>query len=323
MVQVMTHAHDSGQGHAHDGGHGHGHGHGHSDGKGADFAGAAELLDLDAEVFSGYLADVVALAAAAVPSDRPLRVADLGCGSGTGTLALLERLPEAHVTALDVAVPLLNGLAARAALRGSADRLVTRVADLDAGWPDDLTDLDLVWASTSLHHVADPPARLADVRSALAPGGALVLVEIDDVGPFQPTFLADDGLETRIWEVVRADLARAMPYHGADWGRVLADAGFTIATDRLFDIRLAPPLPESVSRLAVMSVQRLMEWFASGTADRLRPQDAAALAELAGDGPGSVVHRELAPRALRHVWVARPRGLSQGEIDGPERASRT
>jgi SAM-dependent methyltransferase len=88
-------------------------------------------------------------------------------------------------------------------------------ADLDAGWPDGLTDLDVVWASTSLHHVADPPARLAEVRTALAPGGGLVLVEIDDVGRFQPGLLA----------VVGADLAEAMRYHGGDWGRALADAG--------------------------------------------------------------------------------------------------
>jgi len=201
---------------------------------------------------------------------------------------------------------LLQHLAAKAASRGLADRLRTRVADLDDGWPDDLTDLDLVWASTSLHHVADPPARLVDVRTALAPGGALVLVEIDDAGPFQPTFLADDALETRIWDVVHADLAAAMPYHGADWGRLLVDAGFTVETDRLFDVRLAPPLPEAAMSLAQLSMRRLMEWFTAGDPGRLTPQDAAALTELAGDGPGSVAHCELAPRALRHVWVVRP-----------------
>ena len=318
-VQAMTHANNGrlgnsqqhassggGQGHGHGQGDGHGHGQGH-DGKGADFAGAAELLDLDAEVFAGYLADVVALAAAAVPADRRLQIADLGCGSGTGTLALLERLPAAHVTAIDVADPLLDHVAARAASRGVADRLRTRAADLDVGWPDGLTDLDLVWASTALHHVADPPARLADVRTALRPGGALVLVEIDDIGVFQPTFLAhDDGLEDRIWSVVRADLVEAMPYHGADWGRALADAGFTVETDRLFDVRLVPPLPEAVARLALLSIRRLAEWFAGEASGRLTPPDAAALAELAGDGAGSVVHRALAPRTLRHVWVARP-----------------
>ena len=313
----MTHAHDSGQGsserHTADGGgghgqgHRHGHGHGHAAGKGADFAGAAELLDVDAEVFSSYLADVVALAVAAVPADRPLRVADLGCGSGTGTLALLERLPAAHVTAVDVAGPLLELVAARATSRGVADRLRTRAADLDAGWPEGLADLDLVWASTSLHHVADPPTCLADVRTALVPDGALVLVEIDDVGTFQPTFLAaDDGLESRIWDAVHADLVEVMPYHGADWGRALTDAGFVVETDRLFDVRLAPPLPEAAARLAQLSMRRLRDWFAGGAPDRLTPQDAAALAELAGDGPGSVIHRELAPHTLRHVWVARP-----------------
>ncbi len=315
----MTHPHDRSQGNSHlhasdgnaghDHGHAPGHGHGHdaAGGKGADFAGAVELLDLDAGVFSGYLTDVVELAAAAISADHSLQVADLGCGSGTGTLALLERLPTAHVTAIDVAGPLLDHASARAASRGFADRLSTRVADLDDGWPEGLTHLDLVWASTSLHHVADPPARLADIREALAPDGALVLVEIDDAGPFQPTFLADDrGLESRIWDVVRADLAAAMPYHGANWGQALAEAGFAVETDRLLDVRPAVPLPDAAARLAQLSVRRLAEWFAGEASGRLTPQDAAALAVLAGDGPGSIAHRPLAPRALRHVWVARP-----------------
>ena len=51
-------------------------------------------------------------------------------------------------------------------------------ADLDASeWPD-LGAPDLVWASASMHHLADPDRALRNVRGTLAPDGLIALVEL-------------------------------------------------------------------------------------------------------------------------------------------------
>ncbi|MCW2584192.1 MAG: methyltransferase type 11, partial [Klenkia sp.] len=160
--------------------------------------GLAELLDLDAEVLGDHLDDVLGRVAAAV-GDRPVRtVLDLGAGTGTGTFALLERFPDARVVALDVDPAMLDHLAARAGERGVGGRVRGVQADLDGDWPD-VGDVDLVWAASSLHHVADPDRALGRMRDALAPGGLLALTEMDSF----PRFLPDDvgvgepGLEAR------------------------------------------------------------------------------------------------------------------------------
>ncbi|WP_107451815.1 methyltransferase domain-containing protein, partial [Actinacidiphila rubida] len=97
----------------------------------------------------------------------PDRVVDLGCGTGAGTLALLARFPDAEVTAVDFSPAHLNRLREKAAERGVAGRVRTVRADLDAGWPD-LGRPDLVWASASLHHMADPDRTLQRIRDVLA-----------------------------------------------------------------------------------------------------------------------------------------------------------
>ncbi|BFO17543.1 hypothetical protein SHKM778_39310 [Streptomyces sp. KM77-8] len=51
-------------------------------------------------------------------------------------------------------------------------------ADLDTRpWPD-LGRPDLVWASASMHHMADPGLALRSVRELLAPGGLFAVVEL-------------------------------------------------------------------------------------------------------------------------------------------------
>jgi trans-aconitate methyltransferase len=294
--------------------HGHGHGHGHGPGHGTDFAAAAELLDLDAEVFADFLQDVVASVVAAVGDQPVRRIADLGCGSGTGSLALARRFPDAQVTPVDVAEPLLAHLAAAAERAGVAARVHPLAADLDAGWPAELAELDLVWASASLHHVAEPPRRLAEIRSALVPGGVLVLIEIDDANRFQPTFLsaaAGDlaALEARVRALLLPGMLAAMPYLQADWRSLLDEAGFTIEVDQAFELDLRPPLPAATGRYAAVSMQRLLDQLGDlDTLGQLPDGDRAALEELAGDGPGAVAHRtDLAPRSRRHLWIARRR----------------
>jgi 2-polyprenyl-6-hydroxyphenyl methylase/3-demethylubiquinone-9 3-methyltransferase len=102
------------------------------------------------------------------PGDRAL---DLGCGEGTFTQAMADA--GATATGVDVAEAALR----RARLRHpDAD---FRLAPIDGPIP--LTDgeLDLVWASEVIEHVADTERWLTEVTRVLAPGGRLLITTPD------------------------------------------------------------------------------------------------------------------------------------------------
>jgi SAM-dependent methyltransferase len=269
-----------------------------------DEAAMAELLDLDAEVLHSYLSEVTAWIhelAADLPSRRIL---DLGSGTGTGTFALLQRFAGADVIALDISEQLLHHLRDKARVLGVADRVRTVQADLDAAWPA-IDPVDLVWASSSLHHMADPDRVLAEVFAALRPAGLLAVVEMDSF----PRFLPDDlglgrpGLEARCHAALAEGRAAELPHLGSDWGARLSQAGFTIEAERPFAIDLTPPLPASTGRYAEASLRRIR----SSLDGRMSAGDLAALDTLLdSDGPDGVLQRDdLTVRTARTIWVAR------------------
>ena len=70
-----------------------------------DWAAMAELLDLDAEVLHSYLSEMTGWVHE-LAADLPCRrILDLGAGTGTGALALLQRFEGADVIALDMSGP--------------------------------------------------------------------------------------------------------------------------------------------------------------------------------------------------------------------------
>ncbi|WP_233518630.1 class I SAM-dependent methyltransferase, partial [Streptomyces corynorhini] len=99
--------------------------------------------------------------------------------------ALLARFPGAEVTAVDASAGHLERLREKAAALGVADRVRTVSADRDADWPElrrsepgrsEPVRPELVWASASLHHMADPDRTLRRVHDLLAPGGLFAVV---------------------------------------------------------------------------------------------------------------------------------------------------
>jgi SAM-dependent methyltransferase len=280
------------------------HQHQHHHAAETDAAAMAELLDLDAEVLHSYLSELTAWVheLAADPSAR--RILDLGSGTGTGTFALLTRFELANVIAVDLSAQLLDRLMDKARALGVADRIRTVQADLDVEWPA-LDIVDLAWASSSLHHVADPDRVLTEVFAALRPGGLLVVAEIDSF----PRFLPDDiglgrpGLEARGHALLDESRAAELPQLGSDWGPRLSRAGFAAEAERPFAIDLTPPLPASTGRYAQASLQRMR----SALDGRMSADDLATLDTLIdSDGPDGVLQRDdLSVHATRTVWVAR------------------
>jgi SAM-dependent methyltransferase len=264
---------------------GHDHDHGHD--------AFADMLDLDAEVLHDHHREVITWAGSLVPAGP--RIVDLGAATGTGTLALARHLPDAHLTAVDVDADLLARIDRRAAEAGVADRVRTVRADLDGDWPD-LGPVDLVWASASMHHLADPARTLARVHAVLRPGGAFMITELDSF----PRFLADPAgaaLEDRC----HAELARRRQEHGLhmglNWGTLLKAAGFEVESERRFDIELRPPLPAHAVRYARVALGRMRH----GLADHLTGDDLDALDRLST----TVTEPDLTVRTTRTTWAAR------------------
>jgi SAM-dependent methyltransferase len=259
----------------------------------------AEMVDLDAEVLHEYLAEVTGWLHERAGA-RTKRVLDLGSGTGTGTVALAERFTGAEFIAVDQAESMLHRVREKARAHGIADRVQTRQADLDGEWPG-FEPVDLVWASASLHHLADPDRVLADIFATLRPGGLLAAVELASFPFFLPHDLGigRPGLEERCHAALRANIHDDVPLLGADWGPLLSKAGFTVETERRFEIELAPPLPAATGRYAQASLSRLR----SGLGDRLDADDLATLDSVL-DGDGLLTRTDLSVRTIRTVWLA-------------------
>ena len=286
------------------------HHHEHQPPAGTDDAAMAGLLDLDAEVLHSYLSEVTAWVHELAGDPPTRRILDLGSGTGTGTLALLQRFAGADAIALDISPQLLQRLRDKARVAGVADRVRTVQADLDAAWPA-IEPVDLVWASSSLHHMADPARALAEVFAVLRPGGLLAVIEMDSFPRFLPDHLGlgRPGLEARCHAALAEAHGEELPQLGADWGSHLSRAGFTIEARRPFVIHLTPPLPAAAGRYAQASLRRAR----SHLDGRMSADDLATLDLLIdSDGPDGVLQRDdLTIRTTRTTWVARrPAGPS-------------
>ena len=119
----------------------------------------------------GAMPDVVARLERA---DRP-RVADVGCGQGWSTLAVARAFPHALVDGLD-ADPASIADARRHAAEAGVDGTV-RFVEGDAAAVADHGPYDLVLVLEALHDLARPVEALRSARRALAPGGAVLVVD--------------------------------------------------------------------------------------------------------------------------------------------------
>ncbi|MET9612229.1 class I SAM-dependent methyltransferase [Kitasatospora indigofera] len=286
-------------GHRHDGRQHDGHQHRGPEGDAHD---QTELLDLDAEVLAEHTASVIAWLPV---GPGPSWIVDLGCGTGAGTLALAERFPAAGLTAVDSSAVHLDRLREKAAAIGAADRVRLVEADLDApAWPD-LGRPELVWASASMHHMADPDRTLRQVHDLLAPGGLFAVVELAGFPRFLPEDAPEDapGLEERCHAALDRHHAEQLPHRGADWGTLLRKAGFTVEGERTITVDIAAPRTDAVGRYALSGLRRMR----GGIESELSPADLAALDRLLDtDGPHSILRRDdLTVRTERTVWAAR------------------
>jgi len=113
-------------------------------------------------------------------ADKPLRIADVGTGSGAIAIALAHHLPNAQFTALDVSSEALEVAAGNAARHNLTDRIRLLQSDLLEGLPPGEEPYDAI--VSNLPYIAIPD------RESLHP-------QILDHEPHLALFGGDDGLD--------------------------------------------------------------------------------------------------------------------------------
>lgn len=104
--------------------------------------------------------------------ERGARVADIGCGTGTAVLTMAEAYPATEVTGVDIDEHSIQRANERLNQAG-LDNASFQVGDAAA-----LTgSFDLVTAFDVIHDIAEPLDALHHVRSVLADGGVLLMME--------------------------------------------------------------------------------------------------------------------------------------------------
>jgi len=105
----------------------------------------------------------------------PLKIADIGCGTGASTI-VLARLLNARITAVDFLQDFLNVLEQRAESTGVADRISPLVRSMD-DLPFADEELDVIWSEGAIYNIGFEKG-VAEWQRFLKAGGLLVVSEI-------------------------------------------------------------------------------------------------------------------------------------------------
>ncbi len=235
-----------------------------------------------------------------LPVDRPLRVLEIGAGTGGTTRHLLRVLPADRTQYVFTDVGSLFLGAARDELR-DFDFVEFRELDIERS-PEDqgfsLGHFDLIVASNVLHATKDLTETVTHCKQLLAPGGCLIVVEVT-----KPPLYAElsVGLTEGWWRFEDLGLRRDLPLLSeAAWPKFLRDVGFSdalVLSDRLRDAdssnavilaraaRSAPLETVEVPQPGPWVIFADRAGFAKEIVAALGPAGAGSLLVYAGSGP--------------------------------------
>jgi ubiquinone/menaquinone biosynthesis C-methylase UbiE len=107
-------------------------------------------------------------------ADRPIRVLDIGCGTGVFASKICEAMPGAQVWGIDLVRGMLDKGHER--WRRHSDGVIPIQGDserLPFGW----ATFDVVTCANSFHHYPHQDRAVEEMRRVLKPGGRLMLVD--------------------------------------------------------------------------------------------------------------------------------------------------
>jgi SAM-dependent methyltransferase len=106
--------------------------------------------------------------------DQPIRVLDVGCGTGVFASRIREALPNAQVWGIDLVLGMLTKGAER--WKRHADGICAIQADSER-LPFDWGTFDVVTCANSFHHYPHQDRAVEEMRRVLKPGGRLMLID--------------------------------------------------------------------------------------------------------------------------------------------------
>ncbi|MCX4760021.1 SDR family NAD(P)-dependent oxidoreductase [Streptomyces sp. NBC_01275] len=159
------------------------------------------------------------------PEDRPLRILEVGAGTGSSTALLLPHLPPERTayTFTDLSAGFFPSAKARFA---DFDFVDYRCLDLNQDPAEQgftAGSFDVVIATNVLHATRDLRATLARITHLLADGGQLLAHETHEPGLLAPCFGTLEGF----WDFTDAPLRQDSPLlPGQAWAPLLRECGF-------------------------------------------------------------------------------------------------
>jgi ubiquinone/menaquinone biosynthesis C-methylase UbiE len=127
-----------------------------------------------------------ALSLAMIDQAAPLKIADIGCGTGASTL-LLARLLNAQITAVDFLHDFLKVLEDRAENMGLSEKVTTLCCSMD-NLPFGDEEYDFIWSEGAIYNIGFERG-VTDWNRYLKVGGLLVVSEITWITASRPSEL--------------------------------------------------------------------------------------------------------------------------------------
>ena len=157
------------------------------------------------------------------PDFAPRRILDLGCGLGHNILPVAMAFPEARVTAIDVAAPMLRYGAARAASMGVDNVEFVQADAVDLAQYEDAS-FDWIQSIMFLHETSLKALRriMAESRRLIAPGGLVTHVEQPRYDASMPLF----EQAMRDWDAFNNNEPFWTKLHEIDLDGMMVGAGF-------------------------------------------------------------------------------------------------
>lgn len=144
-------------------------------------------------------------------SSEPLKIADIGCGTGASTLTLAEHL-NADITAVDLFQDFLDILSANAEKQGVADKIKTLAVSMEE-LPFEEASLDVIWAEGAIYNMGFAKG-VEYFKRFLKPGGILAASEITWLTNERPAEIQQHW-DTEYPEIATAsDKIKALEEHG-------------------------------------------------------------------------------------------------------------
>lgn len=116
-----------------------------------------------------------ALSFIAFKTGQPLKIADIGCGSGAQTITLAQNI-EGHITAVDLFPEFLDKLNANSKELGLQNKITTLEKSMD-DLPFANEEFDIIWSEGAIYNIGFETG-VKKWKEYLKPGGYIALSEI-------------------------------------------------------------------------------------------------------------------------------------------------